>query len=401
LLYTGPAVELEWLAGVLRQGLGLSIPGAPAGAGIGAVARGPLPAARRHDAAEPRQGLWLFAALLGAVCGDVAWIAFHVRDLMAGPVWLLFYIVPWVASGAALGIGCAALYRAHQWREVRRLGAVSRPMNLALQPVASREDLGDFFYLRLFRHWSSARNRLTGIIDGVPVDMLDCTIRSHSETVLLLPTPEWGVLPFDLRPRDYLEMFFGVGLADETGTMVKPEKGQPRRVRECIERFRLQYEVRRYYLSEHFEEAADWAALKSSIGALFRSALRPKHFEEAAASAALNNADSGLGPDRAGTEEDIRQFFNLDLLVFFADHPGWHIETDGQHLALWRPYRTIRAARRPCFVAEALKVYRALARAAAIMAPRSSQAVQETGARPSTSGQFEKEGASAWRRLQS
>jgi len=39
--------------------------------------------------------------------------------------------------------------------------------------------------------------------------------------------------------------------------------------------------------------------------------------------------------------------------------------SDGAHLALWRPRRLSRAAQRAGFVADALQIYRALARTAA------------------------------------
>jgi hypothetical protein len=237
-------------------------------------------------------------------------------------------------------------------------------MNLAFQPDASREDLGDFFYLRLFRRWSSARNRMTGIVDGIPVDMSDYLFsRDYGRvTVLLLPSPESGLPPFELRPRGPIDRFFGVGLADDTRTTARPYKGQPRHVRQCIERFRLRYDLRRYYPSEHFEAAAARAA----AGAAW-AALRGR-----------GHADNVLGADRAGAELAIRELFDLQLLHFFADHPGWCIESDGTHLALWRPYRTIRAAQRLRFVAEALEVYRALASAAVRATPKPSQAAQET-----------------------
>jgi hypothetical protein len=215
-------------------------------------------------------------------------------------------------------------------------------MNLAFQPDASREDLGDFFYLHLFRRWTSARNRMTGIVDGVPVDMLDCTFSGQygRVTVVLLPAPGSDLPPFDLRRRGFFARLSCEGLVGDPDTTIKPYKGQPPRVRKCHERFWLQYNLRRYYLSDHFEEAAAWAALKGRY-----------------------DADNGLDPDRAGMKPEIQRFFNLDLLHFFADHPGWCIESDGAHLALWRPNKTIRAVQRPPFVAEALEVYRALARA--------------------------------------
>jgi hypothetical protein len=179
---------------------------------------------------------------------------------------------------------------------------------------------------------------------------------------MLLPAPESGLPPVELRPRGPIDRFFGVGLADDTGTTAKPHKGQPRRVRECIERFRIRYDLHRYCLSDRFEEAAAWAAAAAAWAAL----------------RGRGHADNVLGADRAGAELAIRGLFDLQLLHFFADHPGWCVESDGTNLALWRPNRTIRAARRARFVAEVLEVYRALARAGALVAPRPSQGVQET-----------------------
>jgi hypothetical protein len=266
-------------------------------------------------------------------------------------------------------------------------------MNLALQPVASREDLGDFFYLRLFRHWVSASNRMTGIVDGVPVDMADYAFTQtgrgppYRQTVLLLPAPEGGLPPFELRPRGHLDRFFGLGLNDTTGTTVRPYKGQAPLIRKCTEHFRLRYDLRGYYSSDHLEEAANWAALKAE-GAVLWSLLKAtlpgfcqRNSRKAKARGHYQGtvqADNGLEPNRAGAEAETRRLFNLDLLHFFADHTGWCMESDGTHLALWRPYRTTRAAKRARFVAEALEVYRALARAGALAAPKRSQAVPET-----------------------
>jgi hypothetical protein len=33
----------------------------------------------------------------------------------------------------------------------------------------------------------------------------------------------------------------------------------------------------------------------------------------------------------------------LDVLRFFSDNPGWRIELDGSHLALWRSQRPTEA----------------------------------------------------------
>jgi hypothetical protein len=367
LLYTGPAMELEWLSGVLRQRLRLDAEPRDPGVTRESVVSSPAPSDSLPDSERPNVGYWIASAFLGAVCVTIFWNIFNSGGFLArlGLPWSSVFLC--AAGGAMIGIGGVALQTAYRRRRVRRLAEASLSMNLALQREVSREDLGPFFYLRLFRRWSSAKNRMTGIVDGIPVDMLDYTFEiqygkgaSHyRQTVLLLPAPENGVPPFDLRPRGYFDMFFiHQGFPDYKGITIKPDKGQPRRVRECLERFRLYYELRRYYLSDHFEQAAAWARLKG----------RP--------------ADNGLDADRPGTEEDIRRFFNLELLHFFADHPGWRIESDGIRLALWHPNKTIRAARRPRFIAEALELYRALARAGTMAESQSTHAIQVTGDSP-------------------
>jgi hypothetical protein len=281
---------------------------------------------------------------VGIVCLAIVWNVLNGGGMLDDLGWPWPSVLLWTGGNAAIGLGGVALYRAHRRHQVRRLAEASRSMNLAFQPEASREDLGDYFYLRLFRRWSSTRNRMTGIVDRIPVDMADYLLSSDyvRVTVLLLPAPASGLLPFELRPRGPIARFFGVGLADDTRTTARPYQGQPRHIRQCVERFRLRYELRSYYPSDHLEAAADWAALRGR-----------------------GQADNLLGPDRVRAELAIRALFDLQLLHFFADHPGWCMESDGTHLALWRLSGTIRAAQRPRFVAEAVEVYRALADAAA------------------------------------
>src|SRR5262249_389443 len=55
----------------------------------------------------------------------------------------------------------------------------------------------------------------------------------------------------------------------------------------------------------------------------------------------------------------VRNLFCLDLLHFFAEHPGWYVESDGNHLALWHK-GIVRGTERRRFLAEALEVRNAL-----------------------------------------
>jgi hypothetical protein len=364
LLYTGPAIELEWLADALRRGLGLGTRPAPSGVVRAAFTGSPSPAVPPRDSGQARLADWIGAAFVGIVCLAIVWNVLNGGGWLDHLGWPWPSVLLWAGGNAVVGLAGVALYRAHRRHQVRRLAEASRSMNLAFRPEASREDLGDFFYLRLFRRWSSTRNRMTGIVERIPVDMADYLFSSDygRVTVLLLPAPASGLPPFELRPRGPIARFFGVGLADDTRTTARPYQGQPRHVRQCVERFRLRYDLRSYYPSEHLEAAAAQAVAAASWAALM----------------GRGQADNILGADRAGAELAIRELFDLQLLHFFADRPGWCSESDGTHLALWRPYGTIRAAQRPRFVAEALEVHRALARAAARAIPKPRQAAQET-----------------------
>jgi hypothetical protein len=380
LFYAGTGLELEWLADVLRRGLQLDArPTARATAGAAVTARpsgtvvwadwaGAAVTARPSGAVDGADWVvpsaeeadnWIVAGCTGALLATlVSWV-FALSLSRMDLDWSWSSMWPYPVCGAAVGISGALVYRGFRRRYTRRLAEISRSMNFAFQPTMSREDIGDFFYLRLFRGSdSSARYRMTGRAQGLPVDMFDYTCvfgegrsrHTYRQTVMLLPAPEEGLPAFELRPR-HGHWLFGddirfVQRVDYRGLRKRLGKQgyqlflrQHARTRPTIERFSRHYAMRRYYSSEYFERAA--------LGKF------------------TGQADTGLPPDRAGKEEDIRALFTLDVLRYLADHRGWRIESDGRNLALWRSRRFLRAARRPCFVDEALEVYRVLRQACA------------------------------------
>ncbi len=202
---------------------------------------------------------------------------------------------------------------------------------------------------------------------------------NYRQAIVFLPAPRSGLHPFDLCRRGFFDRLFRGGLVGDTCTTDMPSKDQLPHLRKYIEHFRIQYGLRRYYLSDHFEQAAGGASLqdcirdfsqfcRSFLSLLYNGklAIDPQHTPLKG----RGQVDNGLDPGRAGSEAEIRRFFKLDLLQFFADHLGWCIQSDGAHLALWCPGDTIRNAQRPRFVAEALQFYRAFARTGALEAPR-------------------------------
>jgi hypothetical protein len=378
LFYPGPGLELEWLASVLRGALQLeTAPASPGAAGTSRRATASASVAGTRWIAPGSEAdddrIEIIAALVAAFLAIPGWFVFYRGASLQDLGWLWSSLWLNILAGAALGLGGAVLYRASRRRYVRGLAEVSRSMNFTFQPEMSREDIGHFFHLRLFREYdSSARNRMTGSVAGVPVDMFDYTFAAgpdqkkqrYRQTIMLLPAPA-GLPAFELRPRRRRYWFVSgeisfledrpdyQGLRKRLGRdgyqRFLRDYARARPVRESIQRFGRCYAVHKYYLSEYFEHAAPWRS--------------------------TGQADTGLGSDRPAREEDIRALFTLDVLGYFAARPGWRIESDGVHLAMWRCQGLLSPARRPHVIAEALEVYRLLAHAGTTPASAPSQAV--------------------------
>jgi hypothetical protein len=94
------------------------------------------------------------------------------------------------------------------------------------------------------------------------------------------------------------------------------------------------------------------------------------------------------GPESSASDDPeaaLRRLFSLEMLGFFADHPGWCVQGGGRCLALWRPRKIIAPANRPGLLEEALAIRAALVKPAQGSAPsvsiranarRSPEAVQ-------------------------
>jgi hypothetical protein len=85
--------------------------------------------------------------------------------------------------------------------------------------------------------------------------------------------------------------------------------------------------------------------------------------------------------------ERICRVFSLDALRFFADNPGWHIQTHGGHLALWRGEGVVAAADRPDLLVDALLVQEKLTGAAG---PALAASYRLKPRRPSTAAEVAK-----------
>jgi hypothetical protein len=237
------------------------------------------------------------------------------------------------SAGAVLGIVSEAV-RAHRKRlRTRQLADLAENLGFSFSAEASSQDLNEWRELPIFQKWSGARNRMVGKVSGLPVEMVDYTYvvrgnksdSTYDQTVVILPVDDKELPPFDLQPRT-----LGVQILNLLGAegITFSSQGVSASDEEVIERFR-----KHYHLSTGLE--AEAAKL----------------------------ADPRLAAS-ADTEAAIRQLFSLDILTFFADHPGWCAQGVGRRLALWRPQKIVDPAERPRLLAEALAVRAALVESA-------------------------------------
>jgi hypothetical protein len=331
LLAGRPDAEVEWLAAVLRYALRLGP----------ALQRPPRPVRPPAADAPVKAGAaayaWVGGALAGAVVGTVLYHAVNhlitvngvgLVQRLAGPS---LNATTCAAAGAAVGLFAGLLHGIRRRQYVRQLLDTCQGMGFTYSPTVGRDDLGDFQDLPLFRKWSAARDRMSGSADGLPVEVIDYTsVERGSEsssyqrsTVVLLPAPAGGLPAFELRPRDLAARLVSALLT--SGITFDPAGAQTALDRDALERF-----GRHYFLSEGIE-------------------------------ATVARLGQGAEPGPPGSEAAIRRLFTVGLLAFFADHPGWQVESDGRHLALHRR-QVIPPAGREALVAEAVEIYRALAR---------------------------------------
>jgi len=192
--------------------------------------------------------------------------------------------------------------------------------------------------IHLFRlsQWSKAENRMLGHFGSVAVELVDYTyvVRSDeggeayfSQTVVLFPKcapnlPRFQLVPVGL----HTKLLCGLqGIRFETtDRMISLD-------RDLIEKFSSHY-----YLWPS-DEALDDAIRGTRRG------------------------DDKRSPERNDTA--VVHLFNLDLLRFFAEHPGWCVESDGHNLAVWRNKRIVPADKRSEFLDSAVRVRRAIVNA--------------------------------------
>jgi hypothetical protein len=237
------------------------------------------------------------------------------------------------AAGAALGIVGEVVRARREGHHTRQLAELAESLGFTLAAEVSVQDLSEWRALPVFQKWAGARNRMSGTVSGLSVEMVDYTYKVrgdegnsyHDQTVVLLLVDDQDLPAFELQPRTLALQI--VGLMGVEG-IVFSSQGVPAVDAEVIARF-----GKHYHLSTGLEaEAAKLVA---------------------PASAAAADQDAAL-----------RRLFSLEVLSLLADHPGWSVQGVGRHLALWRPGKIVAPASRPGFLEEALAIRAALVKSA-------------------------------------
>jgi hypothetical protein len=276
------------------------------------------------------------AAISGAVVGVVFFfvlnnfVVINGAGLLKrqGPPWSEFYF--WGLTGALIGGGGALLTGFQSRIHSREIAEAALLMDMDYRAEVSRAELGEAGQLPVFAKWYGAAHRLVGQKHGIPVQMLDYTYIEKgdedssffAQTVVLLPAA--GHVPaFELRPRHIgIRMLGMLGLK---GIRLDAQQADPEAAL-VIEEFN-----RHYHLSLGMDKELQ------KLGEQIKD---------------LEVADATVQ-----AEEAVRRLFTLDLLEFFAQHPGWYLECNGKYLALWRRKTIVSGRDRPEFLAGALEVH--------------------------------------------
>ena len=214
--------------------------------------------------------------------------------------------------------------------EADALAELCREINFGYKPVAELRDIGGSATLPMFQNYRSyGEHLMTGAVDGIPVKLVTMisatTISNHcesSQTIALLSAPRPDLPRFRLSAQaPYAGETYRVPgpVAQRTtfGTAGLPDV----QAKAAVAQFRRGYS---FY----------WGS-----------------WEAASPASAAEKAESKLALER---------FFSLELVRFFADNPGWEIESDGTHIAIWRHNKDVENADRRTFVDETLTVWRGI-----------------------------------------
>lgn len=284
----------------------------------------------------PVQGAIIGAVLWWLAGGMGGWV-----QRLPGP---LSSVLAWVVIGAVIGLIVGAILCFRRVRHARQMAALAGQWNFHFEPSAGRDQLAPYLGLGLFAsdRFGDVTNLMRAKEEDVGVELLDYEfIQRGSEsdshfrqTVVLFADCAQRLPAFELTPRGMTHKLF-YHLLGLDGITFEADELMPPADREAIETFR-----KTYFLSPPMGMMTEMLRAKSGQ--------------------AGSGADSGGPQAIAGFDAPIRNVFRLPLLVFLAQHPGWSVESDGRHLALWKTNHVVPAEQRLDFVRQAQEVQHAI-----------------------------------------
>ena len=111
-------------------------------------------------------GLWWAVDLLGMV-NDVG--------LLERQPWPLSDVVICSGAGAACGVMIVLFRYWRRRRHATELADLAGTMGLEFHAEVARSDVEAFTALRVIQKFWAGRNRLSGVVNGVPIEMIDYT----------------------------------------------------------------------------------------------------------------------------------------------------------------------------------------------------------------------------------
>jgi hypothetical protein len=292
----------------------------------------PLPRPPRTVAAprvSPGPLAWIVWSICGAVAAAVLWAmvnySYQVNGVgfldRLGSPFLNVYIC--AAVGAVIAGVAGVVAHLHARRHADEVADASDAMGLSYTSVVSQEQMREYRTLTLFTRWWAAHNRMKGHIQGVPVEVVDYTFLDnagsdidtyHHQTVVLLPAED-GSPSFELSPRGSLGLL------------------------ECLSPGHVSFDA------ERAATVVECDAIKRFNGSYFLS--------DGLHIAMLGRSEEDATEARRARAA-IRRWFTPEVLAEFAARPGWCVESDGRHLAVWRSDTIVAGAQRASLVAEAM-----------------------------------------------
>lgn len=268
----------------------------------------------------------------GAVGGAVV-LGFLNQMWTVNDVGMIKRLLPWPLSQWwvwAAGGGILGLVRWWQGTEISsQLEAWAQLNDFSYQAYVKKEDFPPAAQLGVFKAWHEGSDYLQGNLKGTAVMMLDYEneqVGSENntytrQTVVVLPGKGTGLPDFYLVANEFgFHVMESLGIH---GMRFAAGKGLGPAGTDLVARFNERYR-------------------------LFPGRVQYMHDVTL------------IGSEKVDEPEQVRALFTLELLKFFADRPGWSIESQADDLAVWKKKAVVPPQERQQLLRDALEIDRAL-----------------------------------------